>query len=65
MIVQVRIGSVTKKYNATEDQLRQIKFLADAGHVDLIINEYNPRPQSLARRSIVSHKSAAFVRKEG
>jgi hypothetical protein len=26
---------------------------------------YEPRPQPLARRTIVQHKSAAFVRKEG
>ena len=65
MIVQVRVGSVIKKYNATEDQLRQIQFLATINHVDLIIEAYDPRPHSLARRTIVSHKSAAFVRKEG
>jgi len=46
---------------ADEDQLWQIKAAARC-NPDFVIEPYNPRPHSLAHRSIVSHQPAAFVR---
>jgi hypothetical protein len=52
----------TKPFTADEDFLRELKAVAFRANVDMTVEVYNPQPHSLARRSIVSHKSAAFVR---